>query len=100
MELKSGYTKEELNRFMQQAFREKQRIRRTPSGGWETFTPPHEPPQPQLQPPSPTSQPSQLSPPRPQATPTPIRSPHPLKASGNASATASASATPPKVNNP
>jgi hypothetical protein len=36
MELKKGYTREELNVFMQQAFREKRRVRRTPSGGWET----------------------------------------------------------------
>jgi hypothetical protein len=34
MELKKGYTREELNLFMQQAFREKRRVRRTPSGGW------------------------------------------------------------------
>jgi hypothetical protein len=34
MELKKGYTREELNAFMQRAFREKRRVRRTEDGGW------------------------------------------------------------------
>jgi hypothetical protein len=37
MELKAGYTKEELSAFMQTAFREKQWVRRTPHGGWKTL---------------------------------------------------------------
>ncbi|MDR0714923.1 MAG: hypothetical protein LBF89_11805 [Bacteroidales bacterium] len=36
MELKKGYTKEELNVFMQAAFREKKQVRRTDDGGWTT----------------------------------------------------------------
>jgi hypothetical protein len=34
MELKKGYTREELNAFMQRAFREKLRVRRTEDDGW------------------------------------------------------------------
>jgi hypothetical protein len=37
MKLEKGYTKDELNAFMQQAFREKKRFRRTADGGWETY---------------------------------------------------------------
>jgi hypothetical protein len=37
MKLKKGYTQAELNDFMQQVFRERKKVRQSPSGDWEVY---------------------------------------------------------------